>query len=142
MSSSPNFPGISRSIRLIFSLSKMQRIASLPTSASFSRESSGILIVVFRIVVDICCMALQAVERAHLFMHVSVLMLIIFVFMFALLVASSLGFNIALLNLNERGMSDDRLNLLLNRLPPRCIVLLEVCPPLDLCVETHCNSGC
>ena len=39
--------------------------------------------------------------------------------------AGELDFNIAVLNLSERGITDDRLNHLLSNLPPRTIVLLE-----------------
>jgi chaperone BCS1 len=39
--------------------------------------------------------------------------------------AGNLDFNIAILNLSERGLTDDRLNHLLTRVPPRSIVLLE-----------------
>ena len=39
--------------------------------------------------------------------------------------AGELDFNIAILNLSERGLTDDRLNHLLSNIPPRTIVLLE-----------------
>jgi len=39
--------------------------------------------------------------------------------------AGHLDFNIAMLTLSERGMTDDRLNMLLNKVPPRTLVLLE-----------------
>lgn len=39
--------------------------------------------------------------------------------------AGELGFSICLLNLSERGLTDDRLNYLLNVVPERSIVLLE-----------------
>lgn len=39
--------------------------------------------------------------------------------------AGELDFNIALLNVSERGMTDDKLNHLLTKVPPRTIVLLE-----------------
>lgn len=39
--------------------------------------------------------------------------------------AGELDFNIALLNVNENGLTDDRLNHLLTKVPPRTIVLLE-----------------
>lgn len=39
--------------------------------------------------------------------------------------AGELGFSICLLNLSERGLSDDRLNYLLNVVPERSIILLE-----------------
>lgn len=39
--------------------------------------------------------------------------------------AGELGFSICLLNLSERGLTDDRLNYLLNIVPERSIVLLE-----------------
>ena len=39
--------------------------------------------------------------------------------------AGELDFNIAILNLSERGITDDRLNHLLSNLPPRTIILLE-----------------
>ena len=39
--------------------------------------------------------------------------------------AGELDFNIGLLNLSERGLTDDRLNHLLTNIPPRTIVLLE-----------------
>jgi chaperone BCS1 len=39
--------------------------------------------------------------------------------------AGELDFNIALLNVNERGLTDDKLNHLLTIVPPRTIVLLE-----------------
>jgi mitochondrial chaperone BCS1 len=39
--------------------------------------------------------------------------------------AGELDFNIAILNVNERGLTDDRLNHLLTKVPPRTIVLLE-----------------
>jgi chaperone BCS1 len=39
--------------------------------------------------------------------------------------AGHLDFNIAMLTLSERGMTDDRLNVLLNKVPARTIVLLE-----------------
>jgi chaperone BCS1 len=44
-------------------------------------------------------------------------------FIFAL--AGSLNYNLALLNLNDKGLTDDRLNALLAVVPPRCIILLE-----------------
>lgn len=44
-------------------------------------------------------------------------------YIFAL--AGELGYNIALLNLNDKGLTDDRLNVLLSVVPPRTIVLLE-----------------
>lgn len=44
-------------------------------------------------------------------------------YIFAL--AGSLNYNIALLNLNDKGLTDDRLNILLSVVPPRTIVLLE-----------------
>lgn len=40
-------------------------------------------------------------------------------------VAGHLDFNIAILNVSERGLTDDRLNHLLTKVPPRTIVLLE-----------------
>ncbi|KAF1812953.1 mitochondrial chaperone BCS1 [Eremomyces bilateralis CBS 781.70] len=39
--------------------------------------------------------------------------------------AGELDFNIAILNVSERGLTDDRLNHLLTKIPPRTIVLLE-----------------
>lgn len=39
--------------------------------------------------------------------------------------AGHLDFNIAILNVSERGLTDDRLNHLLTKVPPRTIVLLE-----------------
>jgi chaperone BCS1 len=39
--------------------------------------------------------------------------------------AGELDFNIAILNVSERGLTDDRLNHLLSKVPPRTIVLLE-----------------
>ncbi|KAL9096739.1 MAG: hypothetical protein Q9165_001227 [Trypethelium subeluteriae] len=39
--------------------------------------------------------------------------------------AGELDFNIGILNLSERGLTDDRLNHLLTNIPPRTIVLLE-----------------
>jgi mitochondrial chaperone BCS1 len=39
--------------------------------------------------------------------------------------AGELDFNIAILNLAERGMTDDKLNHLLANLPERCFVLFE-----------------
>ena len=39
--------------------------------------------------------------------------------------AGHLDFNIALLNLSERGLTDDRLNHLMSNVPPRTVVLLE-----------------
>jgi mitochondrial chaperone BCS1 len=39
--------------------------------------------------------------------------------------AGELDFNIAILNVSERGLTDDRLNHLLTNIPPRTIVLLE-----------------
>ncbi|KAI9783524.1 MAG: hypothetical protein M1839_003694 [Geoglossum umbratile] len=39
--------------------------------------------------------------------------------------AGSLDYNISLLNLSERGLTDDRLNHLLTNIPPRTLVLLE-----------------
>jgi chaperone BCS1 len=39
--------------------------------------------------------------------------------------AGHLDYNICILNLNERGLTDDRLNHMLNQLPPRSFVLLE-----------------
>lgn len=39
--------------------------------------------------------------------------------------AGELDFNIAILNVSERGLTDDRLNHLLTKVPPRTIVLLE-----------------
>ncbi|KAF2097625.1 putative mitochondrial chaperone BCS1 [Rhizodiscina lignyota] len=39
--------------------------------------------------------------------------------------AGELDFNIALLNVSERGLTDDRLNHLLTKVPPRTMVLLE-----------------
>lgn len=39
--------------------------------------------------------------------------------------AGELDFNIAMLNVSERGLTDDRLNHLLSTIPPRTIVLLE-----------------
>jgi chaperone BCS1 len=39
--------------------------------------------------------------------------------------AGHLDFNIAVLNVSERGLTDDRLNHLLTKVPPRTIVLLE-----------------
>jgi hypothetical protein len=39
--------------------------------------------------------------------------------------AGELGYNICLLNLNDRGLSDDRLLHLMTELPPRSLVLLE-----------------
>ncbi|EON65329.1 hypothetical protein W97_04567 [Coniosporium apollinis CBS 100218] len=39
--------------------------------------------------------------------------------------AGELDFNIAILNVSERGLTDDRLNYLLQKVPPRTIVLLE-----------------
>ncbi|KAL2358670.1 mitochondrial chaperone BCS1 [Cryomyces antarcticus] len=39
--------------------------------------------------------------------------------------AGELDFNIGMLNLSERGLTDDRLNYLLSNIPPRTIVLLE-----------------
>lgn len=39
--------------------------------------------------------------------------------------AGELGFSICLLNLSERGLTDDRLNYLLNVVPERSIILLE-----------------
>ncbi|MBW0524540.1 hypothetical protein O181_064255 [Austropuccinia psidii MF-1] len=44
-------------------------------------------------------------------------------FIFAL--AGELNYHICVLNLSERGLSDDKLNLLLTNVPERCIVLLE-----------------
>jgi len=44
-------------------------------------------------------------------------------FIFAL--AGALNYNLALLNLNDKGLTDDRLNALLAVVPPRCIILLE-----------------
>lgn len=40
-------------------------------------------------------------------------------------VAGHLDFNIAILNVSERGLTDERLNHLLTKVPPRTIVLLE-----------------
>lgn len=40
-------------------------------------------------------------------------------------IAGELDFNIGILNLSERGLTDDRLNHLLTKVPPRTIVLLE-----------------
>jgi chaperone BCS1 len=39
--------------------------------------------------------------------------------------AGELGYNICLLNLSERGLTDDRLNHLLSNTPERSILLLE-----------------
>ncbi|KAF2268029.1 hypothetical protein CC78DRAFT_558603 [Lojkania enalia] len=39
--------------------------------------------------------------------------------------AGHLDFNIAILNVSERGLTDDRLNHLLTKVPPRTVVLLE-----------------
>ncbi|KAI9199490.1 BCS1 N terminal-domain-containing protein [Polychytrium aggregatum] len=39
--------------------------------------------------------------------------------------AGELGYNICLMNLSERGMTDDRLAHLLSNTPPRCLILLE-----------------
>ena len=39
--------------------------------------------------------------------------------------AGALGYNIAVLNLGDPVMSDDRLVRLLSVVPPRCLVLLE-----------------
>ncbi|QDS75344.1 hypothetical protein FKW77_002090 [Venturia effusa] len=39
--------------------------------------------------------------------------------------AGELDFNIAIMNVSERGLTDDRLNHLLSKVPPRTIVLLE-----------------
>lgn len=39
--------------------------------------------------------------------------------------AGELQFNICILNLSERGLTDDRLNHLLSHAPPRSIILLE-----------------
>lgn len=39
--------------------------------------------------------------------------------------AGELDFNIAMLNLSQRGITDDVLNMLLTNIPPRCLVLLE-----------------
>jgi len=44
---------------------------------------------------------------------------------FILALAGFLEYNICILNLNERGLSDDRLNLLLSIAPPRSLILLE-----------------
>jgi chaperone BCS1 len=44
-------------------------------------------------------------------------------YIFAL--AGELNYNIAILNLNDKGLTDDRLNILLSVVPPRTIVLLE-----------------
>ncbi|KAF2457839.1 BCS1 N terminal-domain-containing protein [Lineolata rhizophorae] len=44
---------------------------------------------------------------------------------FILALAGELDFNIAILNLSEPGLTDDRLNVLLTKVPPRTIVLLE-----------------
>lgn len=40
-------------------------------------------------------------------------------------IAGHLNFNIAMLNLSQRGMTDDRLQLMLTKVPPRTLVLLE-----------------
>lgn len=39
--------------------------------------------------------------------------------------AGELQYNICILNLNERGLTDDKLNVLLSAAPPRSIILLE-----------------
>lgn len=44
---------------------------------------------------------------------------------FILALAGFLEYNICILNLNERGLSDDRLNVLLSVAPPRSLILLE-----------------
>jgi len=44
-------------------------------------------------------------------------------YIFAL--AGALNYNIALLNLNDKGLTDDRLNVLLSVVPPRTLLLLE-----------------
>ncbi|KAL1632790.1 Complex III assembly protein translocase and chaperone [Neofusicoccum ribis] len=40
-------------------------------------------------------------------------------------IAGHLNFNIAMLNLSQRGMTDDKLQLMLTKVPPRTLVLLE-----------------
>lgn len=44
---------------------------------------------------------------------------------FIMALAGELEYNICILNLNERGLTDDKLNVLLSCVPPRSIVLLE-----------------
>lgn len=44
---------------------------------------------------------------------------------FIMALAGELEYNICILNLNERGLTDDKLNVLLSVVPPRSLVLLE-----------------
>jgi chaperone BCS1 len=44
---------------------------------------------------------------------------------FIMALAGALEYNICILNLNERGLTDDKLNMLLSVAPPRSIILLE-----------------
>lgn len=59
-------------------------------------------------------------------------------FIFAL--AGQLGFNICMLNLAERGLTDDRLALALSNVPPMCIVLLEDIDAAFPCAPRVSNS--
>ena len=60
---------------------------------------------------------------------------------FIMALAGSLGYNICILNLAERGLTDDRLALALSAIPPQSLVLLEDIDAAFPSRESHGPSG-